>query len=179
MLINNPEKLELVRNNTFSNKIIIVDGQGRSGKNLIAVLLSSMNKVGKMRLDSQIDYIARYWSLQKMSEDAAVVALKTEFDEKLYYDSISRDVNFRWDDYSGIFKQANWWRYIKRLFITPGSKVLHQIINDKSIFQEMTHDGIQFFDLYIKALGNRLRFIHVLRNPIHNIYEQNRRGFGE
>jgi len=172
-------KINLIRTNTFPNKVVIVDGQGRSGKNLIAVLLSSMNNVGKMRLDSQIDYIPRYWSLGKMTEDAAIVALKTEFDQKLYYDSISRDVNFRWDDYSGIFKQSNWWVYIKRLLVKPGPDILHQIINDQRIFQEMTHDGIQFFDLYIKALGKRLRFIHVLRNPIHNIYEQNRRGLGK
>lgn len=98
------ETIHLMRNNCFPNDVVIIDGQGRSGRNLIAVLLSSMKSVGKMRLDSQIDYIPRYWSLGKMTEDAAIVALRTEFDEKLYYDAISRDVNFRKDDYSGVFK---------------------------------------------------------------------------
>ena len=51
------KKVSLVRTNTFNNEIIIVDGQGRSGKNLISVLLSTMSRVEKMRLDSQIDYI--------------------------------------------------------------------------------------------------------------------------
>ena len=170
--------IHLMRNNCFPNDIVIVDGQGRSGKNLIAVLLSSMKSVGKMRLDSQIDYIPRYWALGKLTEDAAIVALRTEFDEKLYYDAISRDVNFRIDDYSGVFKQGRIWPYIKRLFIGAGSKTRDRIISDGRIFQEMTHDGIQFFDLYIKALGGRLKFIHVLRNPIHNIFEQNNRGLG-
>ncbi len=131
-----------------------------------------------MRLDSQIDYIPRYWSLGKMTEDAAIVALRTEFDEKLYYESLSRDVNFRWDDYTGVFKQGNRWRYFKRLFIEAGPDLSRQIVDEKRILQEMTHDGIQFFDLYIKALGGRLKLIHVLRNPVHNIYEQNRRGLG-
>ena len=49
----------LSRDNTFNNDIVIVDGQGRSGKNLISVLLSTMKRVEKMRLDSQIDYIPR------------------------------------------------------------------------------------------------------------------------
>ncbi len=175
----NQKEVMLARCNTFPNQIVIVDGQGRSGKNLIAVLLSTMDKMGKMRLDSQIDYIPRYWSLGKMTEDAAIIALRTEFDEKLYYDSMSRDVNFRWDDYTGVFKQGNRLEYIRRLFIEPGPKLLQKIIDEKRIFQEMTHDGIQFFDLYVKALGDRLKFIHVLRNPIHNIYEQNRRGLGQ
>jgi len=88
-------KIELSRNNTFPNDLLVIDGQGRSGKNLISVLLGTMACVGKMRLDSQFDYIPRYWALGKMSDDAAVVALKTEYDEKLYYDSLSRDINFR------------------------------------------------------------------------------------
>ena len=74
--------VDLSRENTFDNEIIIIDGQGRSGKNLISVLLTSMNRVEKMRLDSQIDYIPRYYFLGKMSLDAAVTALRTEFDEK-------------------------------------------------------------------------------------------------
>jgi len=175
----NCESKQLVRYNTFQNQVIIVDGQGRSGKNLIAVLLSTMVGVGKMRLDSHIDYIPRYWSLGKMSLDAAVVALRIEFDEKLYYDAISRDVNFRFEDYTGVFKQGRRWSYIKNLFMRAGPEVLQQIIEDRRIFQEMTHDGIQFFDLFIKALGERLKFVHVLRNPVHNIYEQNRRGLGQ
>jgi hypothetical protein len=171
-------KVSLSRNNTFPNDLIIIDGQGRSGKNLIAVLLGTMNCVGKMRLDSQFDYIPRYWALGKMTEDAAIVALRTEFDEKLYYDSISRDMNFRWDDYTGVFKQGKWLAYIKNLFLEPSSAVVRQIVNDRRIFQQMTHDGIQFFELFNSAFGNRLKLIHVLRNPIHNIFEQNRRGLG-
>ena len=173
------DTVHLIRNNCFPNDVVIIDGQGRSGKNLIAVLLSSMKSVGKMRLDSQIDYIPRYWSLGKITEDAAIVSLRTEFDEKLYYDAISRDVNFRIDDYSGVFKQGKIWPYIKRLFINAGPETRDKIISDKRIFQEMTHNGIQYFDLYVKALGDRLKFIHVLRNPIHNIFEQNRRGLGD
>ena len=154
----NQKEVLLARCNTFPNQIVIVDGQGRSGKNLIAVLLSTMDRMGKMRIDSQIDYIPRYWSLGKMTEDAAIIALRTEFDEKLYYDSMSRDVNFRWDNYTGVFKQGKRWEYIRRLFIQPGPKLLRKIIDEKRIFQEMTHDGIQFFDLYFKALGDRLKF---------------------
>ena len=34
------QTVDLIRENTFDNEIIIVDGQGRSGKNLISVLLN-------------------------------------------------------------------------------------------------------------------------------------------
>jgi hypothetical protein len=172
-------KVQLTRHNTFNNKIVIIDGQGRSGKNLIGVLLSSMNKVEKMRLDSQIDYIPRYYFLGKMSEDAAVAALKTEFDEKYYYNWISRDVNFRFSDYTGVYKQANRSKYLKRMFLPADEKASLRLQKELPIFQEMTHDGLHVAKLYFKALGiNRLKMIHVFRDPIENILEQNKRGFG-
>jgi len=172
-------EVQLERANTFDNQILIIDGQGRSGKNLIAVLLSSMNRVEKMRLDSQIDYIPRYYFLGKMSEDAAVVALKTEFDEKYYYNWISRDVNFRFSDYSGVFKQAGRYRYLKRLVLAADEKASVRLQRELPIFQEMTHDGLHVAKLYFKALGTaRLKMVHIFRDPIENIYEQHKRGFG-
>lgn len=172
-------EINLSRENTFNNEIIIVDGQARSGKNLISVLLSAMNKVEKMRLDSQIDYIPRYYFLGKMTLDAAVTALRTEFDEKFYYNAISRDVNFRLSDYSGVMKQGNRFEYFKRLFQSADDAAYKRIATAKHIFQEMTHDGLHVASLYFAALGNRLKMIHVYRDPSGNIYEQNNRGMGE
>jgi len=170
--------VELRRENTFGNEVIIVDGQGRSGKNLIAVLLSTMSRVEKMRLDSQIDYFARYYFLGKMSLDAAVIALQTEFDEKYYYQAISRDVNFRVNDYSGVLKQGKRLEYFWRLFLPADEAAVTRLQNQKNIFQEMTHDGLHAATLYFAALGERLKMIHVFRDPVGNIYEQDQRGFG-
>ena len=172
------KKVDLIRNNTFENEIIIVDGQGRSGKNLIAVLLSTMPRVEKMRLDSQVDYISRYFALGKLSSDAAAVALKIEFDEKYYYNEISRDVNFRWSDYSGVFKQGKRLTYFIRLFQNADEKAILRLKKKNPIFQEMTHDALHLADFYFDTLGARLKLIHVLRDPVANIYEQNRRNFG-
>jgi hypothetical protein len=172
-------EIQLSRNNTYGNQVLIVDGQGRSGKNLIAVVLSSLQNVEKMRLDSQIDYIPRYYFLGKMSEDAAITALKTEFDEKYYYNWISRDMNFRFKDYTGVFKQANKFRYFKRLVMPADEKASIKLKNKLPIFQEMTHDGLHVAKLYFKALGtDRLKMIHIFRDPIENIYEQHKRNFG-
>ncbi len=170
---------QLVRNNSFENEIVIIDGQGRSGKNLISVLISTMKRTEKMRLDSQFDYIPRYYFMGKMSLDAAVVALRTEADEKHYYNSISRDVNFRLADYSGVYRQGKRLIYIARLFMSGDEQAVKRLQQSRSIFQEMTHDGIHVAPLYFEAFGSRLKMIHVFRDPIGNIFEQNRRGFGE
>lgn len=172
------DNIILAREKTFDNNIVIVDGQGRSGKNLISVLLSTMKRMEKMRLDSQIDYIPRYYFLGKLTLDAAIIALRTEFDEKYYYNSISRDVNFRLDDYSGVMKQGKRFEYFKRLFLPADEAAVARLIKQNPIFQEMTHDGLHVAKLYFAALQERLKIIHVFRDPIGNIYEQNRRNFG-
>ena len=172
-------EVDLARENTFDNSIVIVDGQGRSGKNLISVLLSTMNRVEKMRLDSQIDYMPRYYFLGKLSLDAAITALQTEFDEKYYYNSISRDINFRFSDYSGVMKQGKRFEYFKRLFQPADDAAVERIKKTDPIFQEMTHDGLHVAKLYFAALGNRLKIIHIFRDPVGNIYEQNARNFGD
>jgi hypothetical protein len=175
----NFEPPELIRENRFNNDIIIVDGQGRSGKNLIAILLSSISQIEKMRLDSQLDYVPRYFALGKMSKDAAIVALQTEFDEKYYYNSISRDVNFRFSDYSSVWKQGHKLKYFYRLFQPADEAALRRIESQNPIFQDMTHDALQVIEIFFAALNDRVKFIHVLRDPVGNIYEQNLRNFGE
>ncbi len=169
---------ELIRPNNLVKKLIIVDGQGRSGKNLIAVLLSAFPSVEKMRLDSQLDYIPRYHALGKLSTDAAIASLRTEVDEKFYYTLIGREVNLRFADYSSIWKQAQTAKYLPRLIGPDGQTALEKF-EKLPTFQNMTHDGIQFASLWFDAFGDRLNIIHVLRNPVFNIFEQNRRGFGE
>jgi hypothetical protein len=172
------KNIELNRSNCFKNKIIIVDGQGRSGKNLIAVLLSTMKHVEKLRLDGQFDYLPRYFSLGKMSEDAFITALRIEADEKLFNTMISRDVNFRLSDYSGVFKQGKRLEYFKRLFMMSDDQAVKILKKGEVILQEMTHDALQFANLFFNAFDDRLKMIHIFRDPIGNIFEQDKRDFG-
>lgn len=170
---------DLIRLNTFNNELVIVDGQGRSGKNLVSVLISTMNRVEKTRIDSNFDNIPRYYFMGKMSLDSAIAALRTEADEKHYCNAISRDVNFRFTDYSGVYKQGKRLVYLARLFMAGDEKAVQRLHTSSPIFQEMTHDGLHVAPLYFEAFGSRLKMIHIFRDPIGNIFEQNIRGFGD
>jgi hypothetical protein len=173
------QDLTFERKNTFKNPIILVDGQGRSGKNLISVLLSTMKKVEKMRLDSNFDNIPRFFYANKISLDAAVTALRVEADEKHFSNFIARDINFRLSDYSGIFRQGKRLSYLVRAVKSETESRLNKFRESDTIFQEMTHDGLHVSKLYFESFGSRVKIIHIFRDPIGNIFEQSRRNFGE
>lgn len=171
--------IKFIRKNTFPYDILIIDGQGRSGKNMISTILSTMPRVEKMRLDTLLDFVPRFFKTNHMSKNAASTYLKIEADEKLYNTMISRDVNFRFDDYTGIFKGGKTMLYIKRLFQKPEKHAVERMKKENPIFQNMTHDGLHLIDVFFDAWGDRLKFVHVFRDPVANIYEQARRDFGE
>lgn len=169
----------LIRDNTLLGDFVLVDGQGRSGKTMLGVILSTMDRVEKLRIDTVFDYVPRYYSLGKMSHNAAVTALKIEADEKLYYTMISRGVNFRFDDYSSVFKDGHPYRYLKRLVQKAEEPAVERIKRERPIFQNLTHDALHLASLYFDAFGDKLKIIYIIRDPIENIYEQGRRNFGE
>ena len=173
------EQIKLVRDNTLVNDFVLVDGVGRSGKAMLGVILSTMRRVEKLRLDSVFDYIPRYYYLGMMSHNAAVTALKIEADEKLYNTMISRAVNFRFDDYSGVFKSGKPFLYLKRLIQKPDQAAVERVKKEKPIFQNLTHDGLHMASLYFDAFGDKLKIIHIRRDPVEIIYEWDRRNFGE
>ncbi|SVE48808.1 uncharacterized protein METZ01_LOCUS501662, partial [marine metagenome] len=74
--------------------------------------------------------------------------------------------------------QAKRLEYFRRLFLPADEAAVTRLKNEKPIFQEMTHDGLHVASLYFAALGDRLKLIHVFRDPVGNIYEQDLRGFG-
>ena len=173
------KQIKLIRDNTLISEFVLVDGQGRSGKAMLGVILSTMRRVEKLRLDTVFDYVPRYYFLGKMSHNAAITALKIEADEKLYNTMISRCVNFRFDDYSGVFKDGYPFRYLKRLVQKSEQSAVERIKNEKPIFQNLTHDGLHMASLYFDAFGDKLKIIHMMRDPIENIYEWDKRNFGE
>lgn len=170
--------MQLTRDNYFQNDVVLIDGQGRSGKNLIALIVSTMKRHEKMNLTSQLDYIGRFYNLEKLSHDAAVVSIRVLIDEKYFYSAIGRDTNFRVSDYSSVWKQGKITPLILRPLLKNEDKLLRKFVNNNVAYQDMTHDGLQAAALYFDALGNRLRIIHVLRDPVENIYEQNKKNFG-
>ena len=172
------ETPEFVRNNRIAKEVILVDGAPRSGKSLLGQIISSFERVEIERIEPYLESISILYALKKMSKDAAVTLLRREIDMKLYDSMISRNINFRFSDRTGVFNDANTIEYIKRLFKKEGENVLERIEEEKPIFQLMSHDMLQKADLFFDAFGDCLRIIEMVRHPVDLITSMESKGYG-
>ena len=86
-------------------------------------------------------------------------------DITLYNSMISREVNLRLRDNTGLLNNPNKLRYIKRLFCKDGEKVLERVKKGNPILQTNTHQILYAIKLAFDAFAERLRVIEMVRHP--------------
>lgn len=171
-------EMPLIRPQTFGNEIVFADGIGSSGKGMLSHLLSSLKRVEKQSNHYVFDYISYIHWLGKISTDAAVAYLQIEADVQMYHIMMSRDVNFRPSDSTGIWQNANRLQYLVRLFLSEGDPVVSRITQNRPILNEAPHDALRNANLFFDAFDQRLRIIYILRDPRELVLDWHRRGFG-
>jgi hypothetical protein len=169
----------LYRQQFYKQPVVLVDGITRTGKTMFCPVLTSFEGVELQRIESIFDRVPRLYMLNKLKKDAAIAFLRLETQMKLYESMISRNINFRRGDYSGVFNQINSWRYIKRIFAKEGDCVVKKILEEKPIFQIQVHDVLGMSEIYFDAFKDNLRIIEMLRHPIDSIHGNYRRGYGK
>jgi len=175
----NIKTVKLYRQNFYTQPVVLIDGITRTGKTMLSPILTSLENVELHRIETNFDRIPRLYKLKKITRDAAVACLRLEMETKLYESMISRSINFRWSDNTGVFNQIKPLRYLKRLFAPEGDVVVEKILKEKPIFQVQTHDVLGINGIYFDAFGNSLRIIEMLRHPVDSIYGNCQRGYGK
>ena len=168
----------LKRNVSLVNKVVLVDGQGRSGKSLLGPVLGSFDSIEVERVDPIYENIALLDSLEKIDRDASIQMLQLRTDLLLYESMISRNTNFRIYDHSSIFNTHRKWHYLKKLFSKEGQIVVDEIKKNKPIFQVITHSALSMINPFFEAFGDKLRIMQMLRHPTTLIYSWYNRGWG-
>lgn len=169
----------LVRPNRLAKEIVFADGIGSSGKGMLSHLIASFNRVEKQSNHSVIDYVSYIHWMGKMSDDAASAYLQTEVDAQLYHLMMSRDVNFRPKDSTGVLQNPRKWEYFKRLFFKEGDEVVERINTLSPILNEAPHDAMRSAKLFMDTFPNELKIVYIMRDPLELILDWVRRGFGD
>ena len=160
---------KFIRHLHIAEKIIFVDGLWGTGKSILGPVLGSFRNVEKQRLEHIYEYLCTLYNFKKIDSDAAVTLMRLYADLALFNSMISREVNLRITDDSGLLNNPNSLAYIIRLFYKDGDVVLERIKHDKPIVQIMTHQVLPVIDLAFKAYGDRLRIVEMVRHPLYLI----------
>ena len=150
----------------FSNKILLVNGWEGSGKTCISSVLKSISNSEVMRYSYEFEWICYLWLANKVDSNSASVVLRSISDLLIYNHMQSREVNFRPDDLSSIFKSPIWYKYIYRLFSAGGVEA-EKRINKNTVLHLVTHKLYECRNLIKNAFGARLIHIEVIRDPIY------------
>ena len=112
----NNVKSEFTRPNRLAKNIVFVHGSASCGKPLLAPILSSLDRVEVERIKAIIDNVSIGCFFGHMTKDLSINLLCSETDKFVYNSFLSRNMNFRFSDYSSVFKTQRPLTYLKRLF---------------------------------------------------------------
>lgn len=175
----NMNEINFIRENTLAKDVVLIDGAPRSAKSLLGTILSSFDRVENDRMEPFIEALPKLYHHNKISKDAAIALIRGEIDMKLYDSMISRNINFRLSDRTGILKSSKTLMYLKRLIKKDGASVIDRVNKECPIFLMQTHDIIQNSDILFESFGERLRIIEMLRHPVDIISSMHMKGHGE
>lgn len=157
----------IVRDMHIAEHIVFVDGLNGTGKSILAPVLGSFERVEKQRLEHNYEYICFLHYLGKMESDAGSALLNLYADLALYNSMISREVNLRPGDDSGILNNPHGLKYIQRLFRAGGEETMREIEQTRPILQIMTHQFFAASELVFEAFRERVRIIQMVRHPLY------------
>ena len=171
--------VELSRQVHLASTIALVDGITRTGKSMMGPILASFDRVEIERVEEILEFVGALHRMKKIEWDAAVALLKLQTDVLLYNSVIGRNTNFRLGDHSGVWRNPNRIRYVRRLLGAEGKPVLQRMLRQGLIFQNQTHDQLANFDLLYDAFQERLRIVEMIRHPVDLADSWIRRGWGD
>jgi hypothetical protein len=174
----NTQDIKLIRDVRLWDKVVLIDGLGRSGKSILSPIIASFENVEIERIEPILERIPVLVSMGKISKDAAIQMLQMEVDMKLYESMIGRNTNFRFKDHSSVFNNPFKLEYIRRLFGKDGNVIVEKILKTKPVFQLVLHDTLRNIDIYYEAFKRNLYVIEIVRDPIDLIYSWYMRGWG-
>jgi hypothetical protein len=157
----------LEKKTTFTNDLIFIDGLWGTGKSLLGPIVSSMERVEKVKFESVYEYISWLYYLGKIDKDGALWMLRTYADKSQYHNTIGREVNLRWSDDSGLKNAPEKLKLVLRLFGAEGDHKVEEINRRNIAFCAMSHLLMLTPELLPMAYGQRIKVIEMVRHPLY------------
>ena len=99
----------------IQKKILLIDGITRSGKSMIGPVIASFRNTYPMQYQYLIDNLMPIFSRGEINKNVTKALISLYFNREVYELNISRNINFRRNDVSSIFRDKNKNLFIKNL----------------------------------------------------------------
>lgn len=162
----------------IAKNILFIDGISRVGKSLFSGIIPSLNKMEHIQFYSLIERIIPAISLGTIEIDFAKSLIRTDMNELAYNIKISRNVNFRLEDQTGIFNYKDPKLYFNRLNKNEGQRVIEELRETECNIPIQSHDLLVNLE-YLNQLEIDYRMIEIFRHPVDVINSWWQRGWGE
>ena len=159
----------------ITKNVVLIDGISRTGKLLLGSLICSFNKMEHLEFGEIFEHLLPAVKFQKVDKKFAKAFIHNYLNQLIYNKYISRNVNFRPNDRTGIMQSRNPKIYIDRLKNNDGDKVVKLIKSKKPFIPIVTHDLSVNFDI-LKKLNLNFKIVEILRSPIEMVYSWYKRG---
>jgi len=156
-----------IRKNKLCNQIAFVDGMWGTGKSILAPILGSYVRVEKQTINHNFEYLCTLEKYGGIDKSNAKVIIQLMADVALFNSMISREINLRPADDSGIINNPNGWLYIKRLFKTGGNNIVKEIEQSNPILHVMSHNILQVSRLLFESFGSKVKLFVMVRHPVY------------
>lgn len=162
----------------IATPILFIDGLTRSGKTMFCSIISSMEKMEHIQFFSLLEQVIPAVGLKSLDVSYAKALLRVAMNELAYNLKISRHVNFRYLDHSGILNYHNPHLYFERLAKPEGQEVIEELRKRAWRIPFLTHDLMVNLDS-LDQMDMDYKMVQLYRHPVDNIYSWWTRGWGE
>ena len=160
------------------NNLVAVTGISRSGKSMLAPIVSSLNRSENLQTDYTLEQFPVLNHLGLMSEHIAIYLMRYMVNFKIYDNQIGRNSNFRFTDWTSIWNTSDPRQYLRRLIKEEGDSVFENIKEENQINVYMFHNVLWHANIFFKAFPD-IKIIHIDRHPIDMVYSWYKRGYGD
>ena len=160
------------RNKNLLEKIVLADGLPGCGKTLLSPLLASMDRVEIQMYSFEIEHYCALYHLEKLPIDSAVALIKLLTDTKIYHSMMGREVNFRPDDLSSVFKYSDPKKYFKRILDSGDEVIPAKIRAERPILNLTVHNILAHSEPIWQAFSDRCVLVEMVRHPLYMIRQQ-------
>lgn len=172
------QKVNFALQENISRNVVFIDGITRCGKSLFSNVIPTLAGSEQIQFIALLEHVVPALSAGIISTDYAKSSMRSLMNELAYNMMISRNVNFRPGDQTGVLNHPDGKDYFSRLSKEDGDGVVAELRKHGRLFPFMTHDmmvNLKHLDL----LEIDYKMIHIYRHPVDNIYSWYTRGWGE